>query len=89
MPGVDVTDITYHPSLSLSKRLNSKDTSYVNPRESLTVVNSLYRDHGTLHMLSITDYIHFSLKGFLIELSLQYQGQIYRVIIIVLFGIAF
>lgn len=39
--GVEVTEITYHPSFSLSKRLNSKDTSYVNPKESLTVVKSL------------------------------------------------
>ena len=42
-PGVDVTDTTYHPSLSLSNRLNSNDTSYVNPRESLTVVKSLHK----------------------------------------------
>jgi hypothetical protein len=43
LPGVDVTDTTYHPSLSLSNRLNSNDTSYVNPRESLTVVKSLHK----------------------------------------------
>lgn len=41
LPGVDVTDITYHPSLSLSNRFNSNDTSYVKPNESLTVVKSL------------------------------------------------
>lgn len=41
LPGVDVTEITYQPSLSRSNRFNSKDTSYVNPRESRTVVNSL------------------------------------------------
>ena len=32
--GVDVTKITYHPSLNLSKKFNSNDTSCVNPTES-------------------------------------------------------
>lgn len=39
--GVDVTEITYHPIFNLSNRFNSKDTSYVNPCESLTSVKSL------------------------------------------------
>ena len=85
--GVDVTDITYHPSLSLLKRLNSKDTSYVNPRESLTVLKSLYRDHWTLHKL-VLPFAQFS-KNLLIELSLPYQRQMYRVKITVLFRIEF
>lgn len=43
---MDVTEITYHPSFNRSNRFNSKDTSYVNPSESLTVVKSLYKDQG-------------------------------------------
>lgn len=41
LPGCEVTEMTYHPKLSLSKRLNSKETSYVKPKESRTVVKSL------------------------------------------------
>lgn len=55
LPGVDVTDTTYQPSLSLSNRLNSNDTSYVNPRESLTVVKSL---HKTKILLKEIQIIH-------------------------------
>lgn len=44
-PGVDVTEITYHPSFNRSNRFSSNDTSYVNPRESLTVVKSLWKDN--------------------------------------------
>lgn len=44
LPGVDVTDMTYQPSSSLSNRFNSNETSYVNPSESLTVVKSLQKN---------------------------------------------
>jgi len=56
--GVDVTEITYHPSLSLSNKFNSNDTSYVNPSESLTVVKSLCRKHVTKILSLVGDFSH-------------------------------
>jgi hypothetical protein len=41
LAGVEVTDITNQPAFNRSNKLSSNDTSYVNPRASRTVVNSL------------------------------------------------
>jgi hypothetical protein len=56
--GVDVTETTYHPSLSLSNKFNSNDTSYVNPSESLTVVKSLSRKHAAKLFSLVGDFFH-------------------------------
>lgn len=43
LAGVEVTEITNHPAFNRSNKLSSKDTSYVKPNASLTVVNNLQK----------------------------------------------